>query len=455
MLLLPLQKAGLIMTERATITRRKLLRRVAGAAGTLVAAPYVIPSTALGAEGRPPASERVVTGYIGCGPRGLLNIREQLTCPDAQLVAVCDVWKHVRDRAKRTADTHYKNGDCKTYVDFRELLARNDIDAVGIGSTDHWHVPMSIAAAKAGKDVCVEKPLGVCIAEDQMCREVIRRYDRVFQYGTEARASAACRLGAELVRNGRIGKIREIRVKAPNSRPGNSTKTRPVPKELDYKLWLGSAPWRPYCGQATSGEAWWHDYDYAIGFIAGWGAHPLDLLQWAFDTHLAGTWEVEGTGLISQQGRNSVVLNWDVRIRFSNGIKMEYWATGVRKQEEPQLARLGNYAQLIGDEGWIAVYYASMACNPASLRTAPLGPNDVRLPVSRGQERNFIECVRTRQTPVSNIDDAVRSDIISHVSDIAIRSGRKITWDPIKEEIVGDEQAARMTSRAYLQPWRL
>jgi len=188
--------------------RRRFLKRSAAAAG-VVTAPYVITSAALGADGKPPASERVVTGGIGVGPRGLLNVREQLGCPDAQVVAVCDVWKQVRERAKNVVDSHYKNTDCTAYTDFRDLLARDDIDAVTIGSPDHWHVPMTIAAAKAGKDVCVEKPLGVSIAQDLVCRETIKRYDRVFQYGTEARAMATCRFGAELVRNGRIGEIRE------------------------------------------------------------------------------------------------------------------------------------------------------------------------------------------------------------------------------------------------------
>jgi len=431
--------------------RRQFLKRAAVAGG--IAVPYVITSNALGGEGRPPASERVVIGYLGTGPRGLLNIREQLGCPDAQVVAVCDVWKHVRDNAKKTVDAHYKNTDCKTYVDFREILARDDIDAVGIASPDHWHVPMAVMAAKSGKDVSVEKPLGVSVAEDLICREAINRYDRVFQYGTEARASAACRLGAELVRNGRIGRIREIRVKAPNSARGGSRAPRPVPKQLDYDLWLGPAPWRPYSGCPNNGNSWFHVYDYALGFIAGWGAHPLDLLQWAFDTHRAGTWEVEGTGVVSTAGCNDAVIDWDVRIQFSSGIKMSYWATGVKKEEDPRLARLGNYAQLIGEEGWVAVYYASMACDPPSLADSVLGPDAVRLQVSRGQERNFIECVRARRTPVSNIDDAVRSDIISHISDIAIRAGRKITWDPVKEEICGDPDASRMLTRAVREPW--
>ena len=433
------------------LTRRAFCR----GAATALAAPYVITSAALGAGERPPASERVVTGYLGVGPRGLLNLREQLSCPQAQVVAVCDVWKGRRERAKGVVDAHYKNTDCRAYVDFRELLARSDVDAVGIATPDHWHVPMAVAAAKAGKDVCVEKPLGVSIAQDLACREVIKRYDRVFQYGTEARSRAACRLGCELVRSGRIGEIREIRVKAPNSIRGGSTTPRPVPGELHYDLWLGPAPWRPYAGSPDKGPNWFHVYDYALGFIAGWGAHPLDLLQWAFDTHLAGTWEVAGTGVIPEEGCNDVVIDWDVRIRFSGGVSMSYWATGVPEDEHPRLAKLNNYAQLIGTEGWIAVYYAAMDCQPQSLREAPLGPNDVHLPVAEGQERNFIECVRTRQTPVSHVDDAVRSDVISHVSDIAIRTGRKITWDPVKEEIVGDVEAACMLSRPMREGWRI
>ena len=431
------------------VTRRAFLGRVGGT----LALPYLITSTALGGEGRPPASERVVLGYIGTGPRGRVNLSEGLSCPEAQVVAVCDVWKHARDEAKRLADARYKNSDCRTYVDFRELLGRGDIDAVSIASTDHWHVPMSIAAARAGKDVCVEKPLGVSVAEDLACREAVRRYERVFQYGTEARASATCRLGAELVRNGRIGRVRKIRVKAPNSAAGGSRTPKAVPATLDYELWLGPAPWRPYSGCPDSGDGWFHVYDYAIGFIAGWGAHPLDLLQWAFDTHRQGRWEVEGTGVIPTQGCNDAVVNWDVRIRFASGVTLEYWATGVAKDEDPRLAKLGNYAQLIGDEGWVALYYASMECDPPSLRDTVLPPDALRLPISHGQERNFIECVRTRKTPVSNIDDAVRSDLISHVSDIAIRMGRKIVWDPVTETIVGDEEASRRLARAPREGW--
>jgi len=432
--------------------RRGFLKSLAGGA---LAAPYMLTSSALGAAGRAKPSERVVTGYIAVGPRGLQNAREQMACSDAQVVAVCDVWKAVRERAKAVVDQGYGNKDCAAYADFRELLARDDIDAVGIASPDHWHVPMAVMAMKAGKDVHVEKPLGVSIAEDLACREVARRHARVLQYGTEARSMAACRLGAELVRSGRLGQIKEIRVKAPNSSRGGNTRPVPVPPELDYDLWLGPAPWRPYTGCPTGGGAWFHCYDYAIGFIAGWGAHPLDLLVWAYDLHTIGPWEVEGTGVIPAEGRHDVVIDWDCRLRFANGVTMRYEAWGVTAETEPKLARLGNYAQLIGTEGWLALYYGGMVCEPDSLRTAPLGPNDVHLKESYGQEADFIKCVRTRETPVSPIDDAVRSDTVSHVCDIAVRLGRQVKWDPLKEEFLGDPDATRLTRRAMREPWRL
>ncbi|MBL7038547.1 MAG: Gfo/Idh/MocA family oxidoreductase [Pirellulaceae bacterium] len=419
------------MNKSKTVTRRDFVRGVAGAA---VAAPYVITSNALGSADVPPASERVTIGLIGCGGRGS-GVFRNIIGSGGQPIAVCDSWENRRERwAQQIKGT--------PYADFREMLARDDLDAVAVASTDCWHVHHTVAAAKAGKDVYCEKPLGVCIREDLICRDVIRRYDRVFQYGTQQRSSAHCRYGCELVRSGYIGDVKELLVIAPDSNPGGSSKPQPVPEGLDYDMWLGPAPWQPYCGQATGGGGWWHDYDYAIGFIAGWGAHPLDILQWGYDTHLAGQWEVEGTASIPETGRNNVVMKWDVNIGFANGVKMEF--------------RPGpNYTQFTGTEGWIGISRGGIKADPPSLLEIKLKPDDVHLPESRNHGGNFIESVKNRQDAVSNIDDAVRSDVISHVSDIAIRMGRKIVWDPAKKEIIGDEQATRKLTRAYREPWRL
>jgi len=365
---------------------------------------------------------------IGCGGRGS-------GLGAGQIVAACDPWKDRRERIARRIRG-------KAYNDFRELLARDDIDAVTIGTPDHWHVPITVAAAKAGKDMYVEKPLGVSVAEDQACREAIKRYRRMFQYGTQQRSMRHCRFGCELVRSGRIGEIREIFVTAPNSGPGGNEQPKPVPPGLDYEMWLGPARWTPYTGCPLGGGNWYHVYDYALGFIAGWGAHPLDILQWGFDTHLAGTLEVEGTGVIPTQGRNDVVYNWDVRIRFANGVKMRFRPGG-------------DHTRFIGTEGWVGISRGGIWAEPQSLLRSAIRPDEVHLVESRGHKGNFIEGVRTRTTPVSNIDDAVRSDIISHLGDIAIRLGRKITWDPVKEEIIGDDQASRMLIRPMREPWHL
>jgi glucose-fructose oxidoreductase len=422
------------MTQREKITRRRLLRRAAGAAGALVGAPYVITSTALGGQDTAAASGRVTIGLIGCGNRGS-DVFGGLIASGGQPVAVCDPWKSHREAwAQRV--------NCRAYADFRELLARDDLDAVCIATTDCWHVHHTIAAAQAGKDTYTEKPLGVCIREDLACRDAVHRYKRMFQYGTQQRSMAHCRFGCELVRSGYVGDIREILVTAPDSTPGGSTQPQPVPEGLDYQMWLGPAPWRPYCGQAVDGGGWFHDYDYALGYIAGWGAHPLDILVWGYDTHKTGPWEVEGTATIPYEGRYNVVMHWDVDIQFANGVRMKFRPGG-------------DYTEFKGTEGWVGISRGGIKADPPSLLQVKLKADDVHLPESDNHAANFLQAVKTRQAPVSNIDDAVHSDTISQVCDIAIRCRRKLVWDPVKEEFIGDEDASRRRSRAYRPPWSI
>jgi predicted dehydrogenase len=437
-----------------SLSRRRFLKGAAAAAGSAIAFPTIVSASALGKDGAVPPSDRVALGYIGLGPRGMMDLREQMGVSGAQLVAVCDVWKNRRDRAKQMVDQHYRNADCKAYVDFRDLLARPDIDAVGIASPDHWHVPMTILAAQAGKDVSCEKPLGISVAEDLACRDVIKRHARVFQYGTEARSNPRRREACEIVRSGALGTIREVHVFAPNSNPGGSLAPKPVPSDLDYDLWLGPAPWRPYSGCPNGGDGWFHVRDYALGFIAGWAAHPLDLMVWAYDIHKTGPWEVEGTGKIDTRGCNDAVYDWDVRFALANGVRMTLRTNGSPGAAPHSCcSRLNSdYVLFVGERGWIAFgYYCNAQADPPELLREP---RNVRLTESRGQEDNFIQCVRTRRTPVSPIDDAVNSDLISQVADIAIRSGRKIKWDPLKGEVIGDAEAARLCNRATRAPWR-
>ncbi len=415
------------------ISRRNFIQRT----GLAVAAPYVITSTALGAEGTPPASERVTVGKIGCGARG-----GGIGGVGCQVVAACDPLKNRRDAWA----AHAK---CKAYVDFRDVLARDDIDAVCIATPDHWHVPIAIAAARAGKDVYWERPLGMTVREDQACRNAIRRYGRMFQYGTQQRSSAHCRYGCELVRSGYLGETKAIEVLVPDgSYDSLPVKQEPIPETLDYDMWLGPARWRPHYGQPSSAGKWCFTYDYTLGYISGCGAHPLDILQWAYDTHLTGPWEVEGTGWIHPEGCIDTVLRYNVDFRFANGVKLN-----VKAGEAAWAGN--NCTTFIGTEGSISIAREFIKADPPSLLTIKLKDNDVHLPQSNNHGVNFAESVKSRRDPVSNIEDAVRSNFISTLADLAIRSGRKIVWDPAKEQIIGDEQASRQLSRSYREPWIL
>jgi hypothetical protein len=414
------------------LTRRNLLKTTAAAT---IGLPYMLTSSALGNAEKAPASERVVLGYLGAGNRGKELLDGFLECKTAQNVAVADCW---RDR--REAAAAKMNG--KAYADFRELLARPDIDAVIIATPEHWHVALAMAAARAGKDVYLEKPLGISIQEGLACLKLFRGNKRVFQYGTQQRSSSHCRFGCELVRSGKIGKVHTIEVLAPEGQAGGSTVTAPVPAELNYDMWLGPAPVKEYTPDRCKVPGTYWIYDYSIGYLGGWGAHPLDIMVWGSDADLAGPMTVEGTGVIPDKGLYDTVIHWDVKVQMSD-VRMTFKAGG------------GDIAKFIGSEGWISISRSAITAEPKSLLETKLGPGDVHLPVSARHDQNFLDAVKSRKTAVSSVDDAVRSDIISHLSDIAIRTKRKITWDPKKQTIVGDDDAAKMLSRPVRTAWKL
>jgi len=401
----------------------------------LAAAPYVITSTALGNADTPPASERVVLGHIGVGGQGSGLFFQFQQCKGCQSVAVADAYKD-----RREARAAVCKG--KPYADFRELLARSDIDAVVIATPDHWHVPIAIAAARAKKDTYVEKPLGLTIEQDLACRKVFQDNGRIFQYGTQQRSSAHCRLGCELVRSGRIGKVHTLEVIAPNGGAGGSTQEVPVPPNLDYDMWLGPAPMAPFTPDRCHPPGTYWIYDYSIGYLAGWGAHPLDIMVWGSDADLAGPMAFEGTGAISDKGLYNTVHNWDVKVEMADGVKMTFKAGG-------------DSTKFIGSEGWIRISRGGWDAHPKSLLQEKIGAKDVRLIDSGNHYQNYVDAVKARKGAVSPLPDAVRSDIISQVCDIAIRLKRKVTWDPKKEVVVGDAEAAKMCSRPMRAPWTL
>jgi predicted dehydrogenase len=435
--------------ERRRWSRREFLKSAAAAAGGLAAAPYVITSTALGGEGRPPAGERITMGFVGTGGRGSDLLRNFSGFTDAQIVAVCDVKKPSRENAQRFVNGLYKNEDCAAFVDFRELVARKDIDAVVVASPDHWHVPLALAAVRAGKDVYCEKPLSVSIEWAKALREAVHRYARVFQFGTQERSSWNTRFACEMVRNQWVGKIHKITVASRYSSASPNYPPMPVPDWIDYDLWLGPAPWAPFTEKRVSSECWFHTSDYTRGFISGCGIHTIDMANWGNGTDHTGPVEVEGIGEFPRDGLCDCATGWDVNLTFANGVLMNF-TDGKRHP-------LGVLFE--GTDGWVFVLETHLGggvdANPKALLKRQVAANEIRLPVSNHHQQNFLESVKTRATPIAPIDVAVRSDTLCQLSDIAMRLGRKLKWDPDKEEFAGDAEANRMVSRPMRSPWRL
>jgi len=424
-------------------SRRSFLKSI-GTTGAVIGFPAVVPSTVFGADA---PSNRVTVGHIGVGGQGSGLMRGFLHCAEGQSIATCDPFKGRREARARQVDQHYAKQrekgaykGCRAYNDFRELLARDDIDAVVVGTPDHWHVPISLAAVKAGKDVYCEKPLGVSVEQNLALREAVHRYGAVFQYGTQQRSfNRHCGHACEVVRNGYIGELKAVHVVAPNGATGGRPDPQPVPEGLDYDMWLGPAPVAPYTRDRVIGTGRWHIYDYALGFIAGWGAHPLDIAHWGYP-HIPV--EYEGTGHIPTEGLFDTVVNWKVKGRYASGVEFTLTAGGDK-------------TTFVGTEGWIAPSRGRCSAEPASLMQVKIEPDEVHLLQDNHHYRNFLKCCLARTTPASNIDSAVQSDIISHLGDICIRTGRKIRWDPEKETIIGDDAAARMLTRAMRAPWRI
>ena len=301
-------------------------------------------------------------------------------------------------------------------------MARDDIDAVVIATPDHWHVPIGILAARAGKHVYIEKPLGVTIEQDLAMQKVVEEKGVIFQYGTQQRSMPHCWVGCELVRRGVVGKIHTIEVDAPDGGSGGSTVEVPIPKGFDFDMWCGPSPMRPYTTDLCQPPGTYYVYSQSIGYLGGWGAHPLDIMIWGSDADLSGLVTVEGTGVVPTEGLYDCVYNWDMSITMGD-VKLIFRPGADR-------------TKFIGDQGWIQVA-RELARNGASdpaydpkSPAKPVEPTDTSLQVSTNHSENFIQAIKSGKPAVSNVQDAVRSDIISLLCDIAVRTGQKITWDP-------------------------
>jgi len=437
------------------LSRRHFLKS-AGAA----AFPYIIPSAALGKAGSVAPSNRIVMASIGVGGQGDRDMRSFLEHRDVQLVAVCDVdsgsrnyeqgWYRGRSAAVEAVTDHYAKhqrdgtySGCGEYGDYRELLARDDIDAVSIATPDHWHAVIAVAAAKSGKDIYCQKPLSLTIPGGRAIADAVSRYGRVFQCGSQRRSDAACRRSCELVRNGRIGKLHTVRVGLPggHSNPGYSMPATPmaVPEGFDYDMWLGPAPFAPYTHKRCHWTFRWI-LDYSGGQVTDWGAHFVDMAHWGMGTEHTGPIEVEGRGTFPNETTLwNTATSFHFECKYANGVNMI-------------VSSRGGGVRFEGSDGWIDL---AGATQPESIGTSVIGPHETRLYVSREQHANFVDCVKSRRPTAAPAEVAHRSITPSHLGNIAMQLGRKIRWDPDTEQIIGDETASRMLTRPMRAPWRL
>jgi predicted dehydrogenase len=433
------------MSPSDQISRRGFLKRTSYVAGASILFPYVVPSAVLGKAGTVAPSERITIGFIGVGGHGrAVNLKNFLGNADAQAVAVCDVDRNNMNIARDMVNKKYENKDCATYTDFREIIERDDIDAVMISTPDHWHVPISIMAAKAGKDVECEKPT-LTIDEGRKLCEVIKRYNRVFQWSTEDRSVDVYHRMCELVRNGRIGKVHTIRVELPSgpNEPGNPTHM-PVPDGFDYEMWLGPAPYAPYTKDRIHWNFRWIQ-DYSGGMLTDWGAHLLDGAQWGNDTEYTGPVEVEGKGEFLNEGLYDTAKEFEIEYKYVNGVRM------IVTSGTPSLKFEGTDGW-IGNRGW----RAKLQGEPESILESVIGPNEIHLYTCRaGEQRNFLDCVKSRKACYFPPEIGQRCFTIAHIGNISMILGRKLKWNPDEERFVNDEQANRMLSRAMRSPWQI
>lgn len=441
------------MSIRKTISRRVFLSSSVKTLIGVSLAPAFIPSFALGAEGNVSPSERITLACIGVGGQGKANMRAFLNLPDVQVVAVCDVDARHAEEAQGIVNEFYAQKrnvseykGCDVYHDFRDVLARDDIDAVMIATPDHWHAIISIEAAKAGKDIYCEKPLANSIPEGKAVVEAVRKYRRVFQTGSHERSRDNARFACELVRNGRIGKLHTIRVFMPidNHGPIPPQPEMPVPPWFDYDFWLGPAPKEPYTEKRCH---FWFRYilDYSGGEMTDRGAHIIDLGQLGNGTDHTTPISVEGVGFFPKEGLFNTAMSYEFRFEYANGVELVGKSIGPRG------------IKFEGDKGWIFIHIhgGDLRANPPSLLNETIGPNEIHLGRSKGHHRNFIDCVKSRHDPMAPVEVGYHTATMCHMANIAMRLGRKLSWDPEKEMFINDDEANRMMQPSMRAPWRL
>jgi predicted dehydrogenase len=429
-------------------SRRIFIKRSAAAAAGAFIMPALIPSSALGMGGKRPPSDRIVIGAIGTGSQGMSNMRDFLDLKDAvQFVAVCDVDSLHLAEAKNTVDSANKNSDCRIYSDFREFLEKEKLDAVSIALPDHWHGIIYTEAVNHKLNVYGEKPICRTIKDGQTIVAAVKKNNIIWQTGSWQRSQAHFRRGAELAINGRVGKINFIEVGLPNGGRGIGTPpVMDVPAELNWEMWLGPAPKVPYRG--VSHWDWRWILDYSGGQLTDWAGHHIDIANWGAGLEHTGPVEISGKGIYPSEGIYNVPVEYDFLCKYGNGIEMRV-ANASR-------FKMGMGTTWYGDLGWIHTDRGNRldASDPKILEEV-IGENEIHLYKSENHWQNFVDSVRTGTQAIAPIEPAYRAISVALLGEIAMTTGQTIYWDPVNEEIKGNEMAGRLLSRPYRKPWSL
>lgn len=423
--------------------RRQFLKGIA--LGSL-ACPTLVPRTVFGAEGKPAPSERITLGFIGCGKMANdYHLSTLLNFGDVQALAVCDVDTTRREHAKARVEKAYSTRTdwkgCAAYVDFRELLARKDIDAVCIATPDHWHAIPIIEACKAGKDVYCEKPLTLTIAEAQRCIEAVRKHERVLQTGSQQRSDVfgPFRQAVEIIQSGRLGTIKTVTVGVGGPSRWCDLPGQELEPGLDWNLWLGPAPMRPYSSVLSPRKVHnhfpaWRDYrEYSGGGHTDMGAHHYDIAQWGLGMDASGPVEI-----IPPEDPKATQ---GVRFRYANGVVMTHGGPSG--------------CVFTGTQGSLRIDRGHLSSEPESIVKEPLGSKDVHLFRSPGHHRNWLDCIRSRKRPVADVEIGARTVTVVHLGNLAYWNRRPLKWDPERWKFIGDEEANRWLDRERRDPWLL
>ncbi len=427
--------------------RRNFIKKAAGSTLGILAAPMIIPGTALGKNGAVSPSNRIVLGGIGLGAMGTGNTRSFLLKKEVQYVAICDVDSSRRDKAVSFVNGYYKNNDCRSYTDYQEFLEKEKLDAVTIAVPDHWHALTAVAAANKGLDIYGEKPLARSIKEARAITNAVERNKVIWQTGSWQRSVENFHRGAELVINGRIGKISHVEVGLPNGRsPIGTPPPMDVPEELDWNKWLGPAPSVPYRG--VSHWDWRWIMDYSGGQLTDWAGHHIDIAHWGLGYDRTGPISVEGEGVYPREGIFDVPIEYDFTCEYKSGVK-------VRVANSSRLPH-GMGTAWYGDKGWIHVDRGDvLKASDEKILGEKIGAEETKLYKSTDHHQNFLDCIKSREETITPAEIALRSISVGLLGEIAMLTGKKLNWDPDKEEFTNSAYANRMLVRPYRAPWKL